>query len=428
MRRFALFAAALAGCRDGSGPPPLRLGATYTVAQSGVLAVLESLWTAPRLAVVIGPSGQILRSAANGDLDVVITHAPALEGRLLVTPGHALLACPLVASRFAVVGPPADPARVAGAASAAEAFRRIARSGAPFVSRGDSSGTNVKELALWSAAGVTPAPSSYLESGADQAATLRLADEKGAYALADLPTLATLTGLGLRVLFAADTILSNPYTLYVIRTPDAGPPRPPRPAARQFAAWAVQTARAAILTIRLPDGSPAFAPRGGACAVPNPAPAPAPPPAPVRRSPHRPAAPATPPPPAAELLGRWEYVAPRPPAPAGRPTLGGGLRVTLTLDSAAGRTASGQVTQWFAGDVGIPASAFGRVAARLDDSARVTIVIPPVRSPAAPIVVRTQRRGRDTLAVSPAEPGDHPGPFGTGLPGMFVRTGVTGRR
>jgi tungstate transport system substrate-binding protein len=402
VRRLTLFAAALAGCRAASAPPPLRLGTTYTVAQSGALAVLESLGTAPRLATVIGPSGQILRSAANGDLDVVITHAPALEERLLVTPGHALLACPLVASRFAVVGPPADPARVAGAASAAEAFRRIARSGAPFVSRGDSSGTNVKELALWRAAGLRPGPPWYLESGADQAATLRLADEKGAYALADLPTLATLTGLSLRILFAADTALTNPYTLYVIRTPDARP-------AQQFAAWALRAARPAILGIRLPDGSPAFAPRSGACAPPTP-------------TANTTAAPA------AELLGRWAYVAPRPPAPPGRPPLGGGLRVTLTLDSAAGRTAYGQVTQWFAGDVGVPATAFGRVAARLEDSARVTIVIPPARPPAAPIVVRTQRRGRDTLAVSPAAPGDQAGPFGTGLPGMFVRTGVTERR
>src|SRR5581483_4806289 len=144
--------------------------------------------------------------------------APVLEARLLVAPGHALLACPLVASRFAVVGPPADPARVAGAASGVEA-------------------------------------------------SLRLADEKGAYALADLPTLAKLAGIGLRVLFAADTTLTNPYTLYVIRTPDA------RPAARQFAAWAVATARPAIAAIRLPDGSAAFASRGGACAPPTRAPA-----------------------------------------------------------------------------------------------------------------------------------------------------------
>jgi tungstate transport system substrate-binding protein len=187
LRHTVLLLSLLAACR--SRPAPLRLGTTYTVQQSGALAVLESLWTgSPAFTTVVAPSGQILRAAANGDLDVVITHAPALEQRLLVGPGHALLRCPLAASRFAVVGPPADPARVATAATAAEAFRRIAAAGGPFVSRGDSSGTHVKELALWHAAGVTPAPRWYLESGADQAVTLHLADERRAYALADLPT------------------------------------------------------------------------------------------------------------------------------------------------------------------------------------------------------------------------------------------------
>src|SRR5437867_1248184 len=157
MRALPLVCLLAVACR--SAPPPLRLGTTYTVQQSGALAVLESLWTGPsgRLATVVGPSGQILRAAANGDLDVVITHAPSLEQRLLVQPGRALLRCPLVASRFAIVGPAADPARVAGAPTAAEALRRIARVGGPFVSRGDSSGTHVKELALWQAAGVQPA-------------------------------------------------------------------------------------------------------------------------------------------------------------------------------------------------------------------------------------------------------------------------------
>jgi tungstate transport system substrate-binding protein len=244
-------------------PTPLRLGTTYTVQQSGALAVLESLWTAPPpLATVIGPSGQILRAAANGDLAVVITHAPSLEERLLVEPGHALLACPLVASRFAIVGPPADPAHVAAARTAADAFRRIARAGAPFVSRGDSSGTHMKEVALWRAAGVAPGAAGwYVESGADQATTLHLADERAAYALADLPTLARLSDPGLSVLFTADTALTNPYTLYVARQPEGGADS----AARAFAAWAVRAGRTAILGLRLPDGLPAFASRAGDC-------------------------------------------------------------------------------------------------------------------------------------------------------------------
>ena len=260
MRRLAIVFVTLTACR--SAPPPLRLGTTYTVQQSGALAVLESLWTArggPPIAMVIGPSGQILRTAANGDLDVVITHAPPLEERLLVGPGHALLRCPLAASRFAVVGPAADPARVATAGTAAEAFRRIAAAGGPFVSRGDSSGTHLKELALWHAAGVTPAPRWYLESGADQAATLHLADERRAYALADLPTYAKLKGLASRILFAADTALTNPYTLYLVRRPAL------HPAARDFATWAMHAGREGVLALRLPDGTPAFVLRPGDC-------------------------------------------------------------------------------------------------------------------------------------------------------------------
>lgn len=258
---LALVGAVAAAC--GTGPAPLRLGTTYTVQQSGVLAVLESLWTGPRLASVVAPSGQILRAAANGDVDVVITHAPSLERRLLVEPGHALLRCPLVASRFAVVGPMADPAHVAQATSAAEAFRRIAEAAGPFISRGDSSGTHVKELALWRAAGVAPARAWYVESGADQATTLHLADARGAYALADLPTYAQVRDVGLRILFAADTVLTNPYTLYVVRHPG------PSPAAQQFAAWAVIAGRRAILAMRLPDGAPAFVAQPGDCAVPR---------------------------------------------------------------------------------------------------------------------------------------------------------------
>ncbi len=117
----------------------------------------------------------------------------------------------------------------------------------------------MKELALWHAAGVTPAPRWYLESGADQAAMLHLADERRAYALADLPTYAKLGGLASRILFAADTALTNPYTLYLVRRPE------PHPAARDFATWAVHAGREGVLALRLPDGTPAFVPRPGEC-------------------------------------------------------------------------------------------------------------------------------------------------------------------
>lgn len=258
--RGAVICALASACT--SREPPLRIGTTYTVEQSGALALLDSLWAGNPPAVVVAPSGQILRAAAQADLDVVITHAPALEARWLGG-GSILVRCPFVTSRFALVGPATDPARVADVASAAEAFGRIARAARPFVSRGDSSGTHEKELALWEAAAEHPRGRSwYIESGADQAATLRLADERDAYALADLPTFAKLTGLRLRILFTADPALLNPYTLYVVR--GGGP----APAARAFAAWALGPWREHLLDLRLPDGTPAFEPGTGECSPP----------------------------------------------------------------------------------------------------------------------------------------------------------------
>src|SRR3979490_1990747 len=138
-----------AACTRGTQAAPLRVGTTTTVEQSGALALLDSLHPTTPLRVVVGASGTTIRSAAAGDLDVVITHAPDLEQRLLIDPGHAALRCPFVRSRFAIGGPPADPGHVATAGMAAEAFRRIAAARASFISRADSSGTHLKELSLW---------------------------------------------------------------------------------------------------------------------------------------------------------------------------------------------------------------------------------------------------------------------------------------
>lgn len=246
-------------CHRAPGTRPIRFGTTTTVQQSGMLALAESLWTGSPLMTIIGPSGQILQSAAHGDVDVVLTHAPALEAKLLAGMS-GLVRCPFVTSRFALVGPPDDPAQVATARTAAEAMQRIARRASRFVSRGDASGTHERELAQWRAAGIDPHGHAwYIESGADQTTTLRIADERGGYALADLPTFGRIPGLTLRRLFDADSALVNRYTLYQIHTTD--------PAARPFLDWALDTWRARVLALRLSDGTPAFEPAVGACAT-----------------------------------------------------------------------------------------------------------------------------------------------------------------
>lgn len=250
MWRGALICAAAVAC---TSEPPLRLGTTYTVQQSGALALLDALAdSAPvRFVVVVGPSGQILRSAAAGDLDVVLTHAPALERRWL--DGRWSTRCPFAESRFAVVGPAADPAGVARATNAADAMRRIGARGAIFVSRGDSSGTHERELALWGAAGLHPEPGDlYFEAAGDQASTLRMADNWGAYALADLPTLARQPDLKLAILFRRDSLLANPYTLFTVAS-DSG-----NTGAAAFADWLMTAWRPRVLALRLADSSAAF--------------------------------------------------------------------------------------------------------------------------------------------------------------------------
>jgi tungstate transport system substrate-binding protein len=258
----AVTAGALALTCSG-GERPLRLGTTYTVEQSGALALLDSLMPPVPVNVVIGPSGQMLTTAAHGDLDLVLVHAPPLEERILVAAGYARLRCPFVTSGFAILGPRDDPAGTARAGGAVNAFRRIAEHAAPFISRADSSGTHVKELELWRTAGVSPSGQLwYVESGADQVTALRIAEQRRAYALADLPTVATLADLDLAVLVARDKALQNPYTLYVLR---AAPPH----AGDAFSAWALGPWRARLVTRRLPDGSPAFEPAADGCSSPT---------------------------------------------------------------------------------------------------------------------------------------------------------------
>lgn len=249
---------------------PLRLGTTFTVEQSGALISLDTIWTGPHFDILVAASGQTLRSAAAGDLDVVITHAPALERRLLVESGRAARACPLFASRFGIAGPPEDPAGVRGMTSGVAALRRIGAVGAVFVSRGDSSGTHQKERELWRLAGIDPDPRPWhIESGASQAANVRQADHWRGYTLVDLPTWANLrrsTDLELLVAPPGDTALANPYTMYLVKPLEGE--RYTR-GAEELARVLATTWRDHVLRMRLADGAAAFAPRGGSCTQPG---------------------------------------------------------------------------------------------------------------------------------------------------------------
>ena len=186
-----------------------------------------------RLRVVAVGSGQALRMGERGDADVLVAHSPQAE-RQFMADGHGTRRQVVAANYFTVVGPADDPARVRGAADIGEALRRIAAAGAVFVSRGDSSGTHARELALWREAGGRPDWRGYLETGQGQSATLLVADERRGYALSDRSTYGALRRrLALVPLREREPALLNVY--HVIEVNPAGRPRLNAAGARAFA-------------------------------------------------------------------------------------------------------------------------------------------------------------------------------------------------
>lgn len=167
--------------------------------------------TGIEIRVVAVGTGQALRLGCRGDADAVLVHAPAAE-RAFVDKGCGVDRREVMFNDFVIVGPAADSADVAGAESAAEAFRRIAEARAPFASRGDDSGTHKKERAIWEAAGIDPSGSWYRELGSGMGATLNTAAGMNAYTLADRGTWISFDNRqNLEIVHEGDEILFNPY-------------------------------------------------------------------------------------------------------------------------------------------------------------------------------------------------------------------------
>lgn len=191
------------------------VGTTTTTQDTGLLDVLipdferRSGW---KVKLVVGGSGQVLAQAARGDLDVLLTHSPAAE-EAFVAAGNGTDRRLVMHNDFVLMGPAADPVKVRGLAIA-DALRRISDQGAAFVSRGDQSGTNVKELDLWKAAGRDPKGKPwYVESGVGQLQNLQLALTRNAYTLSDRGTFVANRALldGLVVLVEHGHDLLNIY-------------------------------------------------------------------------------------------------------------------------------------------------------------------------------------------------------------------------
>lgn len=208
---------AAAACTT-AGPPQehFDIATTTSVVNSGLMLHLADAYqqdTGIEVRVHAAGSGRALEMLAGGTVDLIISHAPEAEARALRA--HADWTYRKIATnRFWLVGPEADPASINAAANVMDAATRIAEAKAPFVSRGDESGTHERERSLWNAAKVTTDPAWLIISGTGMAATLRMADARGAYTLTDDATFLQLQHqLALKPLLTNDPALVNAYAV-----------------------------------------------------------------------------------------------------------------------------------------------------------------------------------------------------------------------
>jgi len=205
----------------------LTISTTTSLYATGLLDYIQERYGEldPGLTIKIIPqgSGAALETAARGDADIVFAHAPNLE-KEYIDRGVLKDGVIIAYNYFIVVGPRDDPAGISDSKDIEEVFQKIYQAGeegkAKFVSRGDRSGTHVRELMLWEAAGLKPGGDWYIESGSGMGETLLLANQLGAYTLSDVGTYTIFSKKGkineLTKLFEKDDKLLNIYSIYLV--------------------------------------------------------------------------------------------------------------------------------------------------------------------------------------------------------------------
>ncbi len=215
--------------------------------------------TGIKVRIVAVGTGQAIRLARNGDADMLLVHHRASE-EAFVADGQGVERFDVMYNDFVIVGPASDPARIDGMTDAAAALGKIADLRAPFVSRGDDSGTHKRELALWVDAGQEVAAASgswYREAGQGMGATLNTASAMEAYTLADRGTWLKQRGkLDLRLLVEGDPRLHNQYGVTLVNA-EKHPHVKAAPALR-FVDWLLSPAGQAAINDVVIDGERLF--------------------------------------------------------------------------------------------------------------------------------------------------------------------------
>ena len=204
----------------------IRMATTTSTENSGLLRYLLpkfSKATGYNVHVIAVGTGKALRMGQDGDVDVVLVHARPAEDKF-VAAGYGEKRHDVMYNDFVILGPANDPAKVAEAKNTVDAMQRIAKHEAIFVSRGDDSGTNKKEIRLWKAAGLTPKGKWYREAGQGMGKVIQMANELNAYTLSDRGTwIAYSNKTQLKIAYQGDKVLFNPYGIIAVnpkRYPD----------------------------------------------------------------------------------------------------------------------------------------------------------------------------------------------------------------
>jgi tungstate transport system substrate-binding protein len=241
---IAAVAVIVAGSHSAAAQPRIvMMASTIGPVDAGIVSALEDAYF-KRSGVIVrhagAGTGAALEMSKGGSFDLVMVHARALENKF-VADGFGIDRRDVMYNDFVILGPAADPARIRGEKKAVDALRKIAAAQAPFLTRGDRSGTHVKEVELWQAAGVSPQGGWYVTSdrgAAGNAPTTRDANGRQAYVLMDRATYLTLKReVSLQVLVEKDPALLN--YIAVIRVNPARLPKVNAEGARAFQDWLV---------------------------------------------------------------------------------------------------------------------------------------------------------------------------------------------
>jgi tungstate transport system substrate-binding protein len=199
-----------------SGPKEIILATTTSTQDTGLLDALVPVFekdSGYNVKVIAVGTGQALAMGERGDADVMLVHAPSSEKKL-VDEGVGMDRRLVMHNDFVLLGPASDPAGVTGTTKATDALKKIFDKGASFISRGDDSGTDKLEKALWKKANLDPKGKSwYEETGQGMGASLQVANQKDAYIMADRGTFLASKSLSLTIVLEGDPGLLNVYSV-----------------------------------------------------------------------------------------------------------------------------------------------------------------------------------------------------------------------